>query len=275
MQKTYWIKHTALFLLAITFVACSARNRTKKIDCISINSGELIQKVYQNALNFDWYSSKINVKLKAPKDNSQDFKASIRIRKDSAIWSSVKVMSIPVALTIISEDSIKSLIKQPKKKYLAAETDYLKDRFNVDADYFAFQDILSGKPILFNKEFNYIAKCVDNQLWLMSHTEKQAEKALKKRQDDETYIVKYLINKETFVVEKIEALKIVDGSRLIVNYNEFESIEEQLIPTKTTAYFYGIKDTVQLDFESSKIKLNIPSDMPFNVTDSYEPIILE
>ena len=240
-----------------------------------MKSDELIQKIHKNTLNFDWYSSKMDVKLQMPNGDYQNFKASIRVRKDSAIWSSIKVMKIPVALTLISQDSIKSLIKQPKKQYLAAKTDYLQNKFNLDADYSALQDILSGQAILLDTERQYLVKCVDNELWLLSHTEKEAEKALKKRQDNEVYITKYLVNKETFLVEKVEALKIVDGSRLIVNYNQFESIEEQFIPTKTSAYFYGIKDTVQMDFSSSKIKLNNPADMPFNVTDSYEPIILD
>lgn len=275
MQKVYRFKHIAIIFFAFFFVSCSARKRAKKVECVSMKSIDLVQKIHENTLNFDWYSSKIDVKLKAPKDNNQSFKASIRIRKDSAIWSSIKVMSIPIALTIVSQDSLKALIKKPKKQYLISDIDYLKKQFNIDADYNALQDILSGRPIMLDESINYIAKCENNQLWLMTHSIKETEKALRKRQDDEAYIVKYLVNKETFMVEKMEALKIIDGSRLIVNYNEFESIEEQLVPTKTSAYFYGIKDTVQLDFSSSKIKLNTPSSMPFNVTDSYEPIILE
>ena len=275
MRKSSWIKYIFILTLVFTFVSCSVRRKAKKVDCISMKSNDLLKRIHRNTKDFDWYSSKIDVKLILPNDNKQDFKASIRIRKDSAIWSSIKVMSIPVALTLISQDSVKALIKQPKKQYLGADIDYLKKRFNIDADYFVLEDILSGRPLLLNDGSDYVALCIDNELWLMTHTQKEEEKVLKKRQGDEKYIVKYRINKETFVIEKIDALKIIDGTRLIVNYNQFENIEEQLIPTKTEAYFYGVKDTVQLNFSSSKIKLDKPTSMPFNVTDSYETIILE
>lgn len=275
MRKIFWIRHISVFLLAITLLSCSVRRKTKKVNCVSMNSGELIQKVSANSLSYDWFSSKLDVRFTNTKEEKQDFKASIRIRKDSAIWSSIKVMSIPVALTIVSQDSIKALIKQPKKQYLISDIDYLIKKFNVDADYFTLQNILSGQAILMDSSINYIAECRDNDLWLMTHTEKEANKALKKRQDDLDYIIKYKINKELFVVEEIIAQKVLDGSQLIVNYKQFESIEEQLIPSKTSAYFYSIKDSVKLDFSSSKIKLNKAYDMPFNVTDSYEQIILE
>ena len=274
MQKIYWIKYLALISLTITLFGCSARKRAKQMTCVSIKSDELFQKIHDASLTYNWYQSKLDVKLETSKEK-QEFKASLRIKKDSAIWSSIKVMSIPVALTLISQDSVKALVKQPKKQYLEAEMNYLQDQFNIDADYFALQDILSGRPIMVNKSTNYFVQCIDNELWMMTHSEKQAEKALKKRQDDMPYIIKYQINKTTYTIEKMEATKVVDGSQLIVNYNQFENIESYLIPTETSAYFYGIKDTVHLEFSSSKIKLNEPSTMPFNVTDSYEPIILE
>lgn len=275
MKNNYWIKQSIIVSLAIIISACNVKKRASQTDCVSIKATELLEKIHQNTLMYSWYSSKLDAKLTTANENNQDFKSSIRIRKDSAIWTSVKVMSIPVATSVISTDSVKALVKQPNKRYLLTEIDYLQKKFNISADYFTLQDLLSGRPIMLNKDKQYVVMCIDNELWLMSHTEKEAEKAMRKPNEADEYIIKYKINKETFLVEKIDATRINDFSRIIVNYDQFETIEEQSIPTKTSAYFYSVKDTVQIDFSSSKIKLNEPFEMPFNITDSYAPIILE
>ncbi|MFP5470688.1 MAG: DUF4292 domain-containing protein [Bacteroidia bacterium] len=245
------------------------------IDCVNEKADVVIKKIHDNALKFETYSSKIDVQLLMPNDNNQEFSASLRIKNDSAIWALVKVFGVPAATALITQDSVQALIKLPSKRYLAENISYLQNKFNITADYFMLEDILSGRPVSLNDEIDYFATCIDNQLWLMSHSLEEQKELNNSPILSNEMVIKYLINKENFYIEKIEATRLRDNAKLVVNYEAFEKIENAFVPTKTSAYFYTEKEAVQINITSSKIELNQAVEMPFSVTDKYEPIKIE
>lgn len=275
MTKNYMNKFLPFLLVLFVLASCKIRKEVSSIDCVSEKPEVVIQKIKDNALKYEWLSSKIDVKVQTSNDNNQEFSAILRIRKDSAIWTAVKVFGIPVATGLVTTDSVKALIKQPSKKYLFADIDFLQTKFNLPADYYTLEDILSGKPVGLSDSAKYHAICLEDKLWLMSHSLKEQNEFTKMPALPDVTVVKYLINKENFYIEKIEATRLKDNTRLVVNYKSFEKIENSFIPISTTAYFYSGENKVQIDIASSKIQLNEPLEMPFSITEKYEPINIE
>jgi hypothetical protein len=268
-------KLLSIAIVIVFLASCKTKKQVAStVDCIKEEPSIIIQKIHDNALTFEQYSSKIDVKVKSSQMN-QEFSASLRIQKDSAIWSAIKVFGIPVATALITTDSLKFLVKQPVRRYMIGDLNALQSRMGIAADYFTLEDLLSGRPVELSKNEQYFALCIDNNLWISTHSIQQ-EKELKNAPValDET-IVKYLINKENYYIERIEAERLIDKSKLVVNYETFEKIDISYVPTQTTAYFYSEKENVTLQINSSKIELNKPFEMNFEVSNKYEVVIIE
>jgi hypothetical protein len=267
-------KYLSILVISFLFLSCKTKQpAVATIDCVKESPSVIIENIHANTLQYDWYSAKVDVKVTSSKMN-QDFSASMRIRKDSAIWSAIKVMGIPVATSLITTDSLKVLVKQPMRRYMIGDINNLQTRANISADYFTLEDLLSGRPVELDSADIYHAMCIDNNLWLSTHTPMQ-ENELKKAPPSDVTIIKYLINKEFYYVERIEAHRLLDNSKLVVNYETFEKIEQSYVPTKTRAYFYSENEQVVIEVASSKIELNKPFEMPFEVNSKYEVVIIE
>src|SRR5258706_15881791 len=115
-----------LFLLCVQFLAVSC---SKKI--ISIPPPP--KSIDIQSIDFEYLHGKTKITYR---DNSKDqeFKANIRIRKDSVIWMTFHAMGLQGGKALINKDSI-TIVSSLKKEYYVYDYAELSKRFNFKINY--------------------------------------------------------------------------------------------------------------------------------------------
>jgi hypothetical protein len=126
-----------LVLLASCRATRPIQSAVAKRDTAAINNSSVrtdsvrtVQAVLQALdsahIQFQTFSSKVNVDYRGSDGKNYDVNANIRMQRDSAIWISVNaVLGIEALRALITRDSVK-LIDKLNKTYTAHSIDYLQ-----------------------------------------------------------------------------------------------------------------------------------------------------
>ena len=145
-----------IFILSLLIISgCSV----KKV-LLSNNSPKpktaktLIKKIKGNNRAPDWLSLKGKINL--DKDGQQiKFSTDIRIRKDSAIWMSIKApFGIELFRTLLTTDSI-YFINIPKSTYAKEAISYLYKYIKTEIDYMQIQQMFFGTPSIKKAKYSF------------------------------------------------------------------------------------------------------------------------
>jgi hypothetical protein len=275
------IQKTILFLFLIStllLVSCKrhqlkksevfATNTTKPaVDSVRINENTEnnpvspplapIKKVNVDVRNTDFESLKIRTKVNFNSDKiSQNFPATIQIRKDSIIWISVSV-GLEAARGIIRQDSI-FFMDRLNKNYYQFDFETLSRQFGFKLDYPRIQSLLIGN--LFspqNEETRveetggfYFLKQKENSLLIES-------------------AIDQLSKKLTNVIAYVE----VSGEKMTINYNDLTSFGSNSMPLKIEVSIDNLvsnSNTAKVSIELQKVEfLTRNLSFPFSIPKSY------
>lgn len=271
MSKAH--KHIIL-LFAISFIFITGCKRPIESSTPLPNKGVpyVTKNLERTVKNPDWYGSKIATKL-YQKGEKNTFKTSVRIRRDSLIWLSIMKGPIPVAKAMITKDSIKAVVTI-NKQYLEKDYDFLKEKFGMELDYYMLQELLLGNPIGYNKRENY-KLLKDSSFYLLStHNKRQLEKALERlpRNEEKQYIMRYWINPSTFKTKNMLFNHLSDSSSLEINNISFKQEDEFMLPAEINLEAINPRDTVSIEMNVSKFKINKELSFPFKINPNYTKI---
>lgn len=263
----------------------------------------MFRELKNNELQFDWLSLKAEARATID-ENSNAFKVNIRIRKDSLIWiSASSLLGVEAARAEITPDSIK-LMDKINSTYYLGDMDSLAEKFDVDADFETLQSLLVGNSIDLKDSTN-LKISVQKGDYLLStfkkrklrrlirkneKLEKKSEKLEKKsnhsdpekqdrfekksdkiEREDEKYdmILQSLwIDAGNFKITKISINDLKTNYTLTGDYSNFSPVENQQI-AHGASFYSESKKNMKLDLEYTKITLNIPQSVPFNIPDKY------
>ena len=160
-----WIIALTLFLFACgsnkDVVTSSLENRSSK---------SIVKKVNQNHLDYNWFTTKLNGKIKK---NGADtpVSANLRIRKDSVIWLSVSaLLGIEVARIQITPDSLK-LMSRINKTYWTGDFEDVESVYGIPANYEQLEGVLVGQISLENQKMRSIIS--ENKYLLFNKSKKE------------------------------------------------------------------------------------------------------
>lgn len=295
-----------LFLPLLYFLffssGCFVKKELAKKKIIPDKSPDAVfEELKKNELHFDWLSMKADARTTMDA-KSNSFKINIRIRKDSLIWISVSsVIGLEAARAEITPDTIKFMDKLNAHYYIG-NIDSLLEKFDVAADFETLQSLLIGNSIDL-KDSSSLKISVQKGDYLLSafkkrnlkrilkkneKLEKKSEKLEKKsgsndvekykkksekiEKEDEKYdmILQSLwIDAELFKITKISIDDLKTNHSLIAEYENFTLIENQRVPHRASFHSESRKN-MKMELEYSKIILNIPQSVPFNIPEKYE-----
>lgn len=249
------IAHCSL-LIAIIFVLCSCSTSKNASNIRTLSANHIIRGVENNKFEFNSLETKLNVKIKG--DNNIGLKGQLRMQNDSIIWISLSLIGIEVGRVMITNDSVK-FINRSNKTYLAESLDNFKEKLPNEVTIHFLQDLLVGNNQLSqNNKFNvtiendcYILASNTNDLW---------------------------VTPETFKVKKYElhCLEQQIGqwseSMISVNYDNFQKINDKLLPTKIILDTNNLGLNIEIDY--SEIKVGEALDFPFNISKKFNKIKL-
>jgi hypothetical protein len=127
-------------------LGCRA-SRHKNVTVVGGDSTAAMMK--SNYFTYDWFSA--HAKITVINDEGKtDFGATIKAKKDSAIWISLNAtfLNFEVYRIFITPDSVILMNKQDKEVQYRS-LDYLQEVTQIPFDFKTLQDILIGNPVFF------------------------------------------------------------------------------------------------------------------------------
>jgi hypothetical protein len=253
-----------------------------------INVDNLFQKVIENEIQYNTLTMKIDANVVFG-TQTQDFVGSVRIKRDSIIWISIRKLNLEGARICITKDSV-IFIDRLNNSFYAKDYTTFANNFDLDLDYKAFEAILTNSFFFYpcSDNLNLIdnfKNCVDKDNYCISSL---SRKQTSRYFNEKLYTKKYnerLQNKlnETnkkniddfvFQIMKIRAdrYKIanvflennIDQQSVYINYENFTNKFNQYFPQVIKMELRSKQMTLDLDFIVSEIVFN-PTDLTFPI----------
>lgn len=143
-------------------VAIENKIETKKEDSVTAGK-EIFDKVIRNKIDFTTFSAKVRLQYES-KDGSDDGTAYIRLKKDSALWLSLRgPLGIEGFRVLVTRDSVK-LMDLLKKNVVYRGIDYLQEMTGIPLDFATLQDLVVGNPVFISTDIVSHHLVGDNQL---------------------------------------------------------------------------------------------------------------
>jgi hypothetical protein len=260
-------------------------------------AGYLLKRYAENKYAFDWLGMKVDASF-GTEDNSDNFKATIRMRKDSAIWVSiVPALGIEMIRVMITPDSLKYLSKIPENKfYYTGGFDEIGRLIGIDFDFEMLQDLLVGNAIGLEKdEQRFRSEIDDNDYLLISKYRRKVRRVVgvddrklegdtilvnpddprfrrtAKRTDEEDGLIisRYWLEPAGFRLVKSVFNDLLRQRTMEISYEDFQPDGEQYYPAKCRLVISSTQVRQEMRYEITKLSSGKPYEFPFDVPDDY------
>lgn len=246
-----------LLVIAISLLlfACGSNKEVVTTSLENRSAKSILKKVEQNQLDYEWFTAKLNGKVEM-KGADTPVSASLRIRKDSVIWISVSaLLGIEVARIQITPDSLK-LINRINKTYWVADFEEADQLLGVAVNYKQLESALVGHISLENQKLKSI---VSEGKYLLFNRSKKENPQSKLWVDN-----RFLVN--TFL------LKDEQEKSFTIRYLDYEKHAQRWVPREVNLLLANVDKQTEANFTYSKVGINIPKKVNFNIPDSYAPM---
>ena len=234
----------------------------------------LTRHIDKNKFDFEWLGMKLDAEFTTAEEQ-QGFKATVRMRKDSAVTVSVSpALGIEVLRLLVDKDSLKMVSEIPGNKYVfLGAVDQLSDLAKIDLDLSTLQDLLIGNPIGLNREEGKMKSGIEKldveYYTLVSRLSRRVRRAtevqdsssateggrIPKRLEDNDWISsKFWIEGNLYKVVKCELTDMRTKRMVQINYAEFDEEAESHYPHKCNIQIEDAKGKTSLDFKIVRIE---------------------
>lgn len=293
-------KSSFVVLLLFVFLTACKSTPTRVIRNYPVKtSQELVGLTEKSPLQFDHFSAKASVDVQTP-NQSNSFRATLRIRRDSALWVSVSpAMGIEVFRILCTQDSVLYIDKM-KKEFFRGTYQKLNELANSDLTFEALQDLLLGNPLYFEPEMDYRSRNEDEGYHLYTRNarflrrvtnnergeeqfvtidttsadlnEKRLLRLQSKKEDDELIVRQYWLDYTHGKIVQSVFTDLASALNLSARYSGFEEVDGEMIPSKISLALGNTKDQATFKLDYSRMKLNDPFEMPFSIPEKYDEV---
>lgn len=281
------VKFILFFVLACCLVSCrSVKSIVEHKDLPYITENKLLKNIYANELNYNTlYAKRLDVSI-IQKGESNSFKASLKIRRDSFIQVSVTApLGIELARVLLTPDSVK-FVSPFGKKYFTSDYRYFSDKFDANVSYDCFQKILTNT--FFNiencnggdlKERKYKFERT-NENYVLSTVEEKAlsrkiKKLYKKKKKNKEYVLimqKIEINPEWFRPVSMAVEDMDEHVGVSVDYKNFKDFGGKIFPEKIVFNLFSGEGKTNLEIGFSKLEFDVDVEPSFKISSKYKRI---
>lgn len=250
----------SVFLLIVLFAFFTACSSSKKVvsveDKETARINELFQKIGEKQLDADWVDAKARLKYE---DESfrVGLSSTLRMKKDSLIWASMRKLGFEVARVLVRPDSV-FILDRINNEYIAKDLSAIKDYIDIPADFSILQSLILGNLVMFSARAPEL-EVLEEKFQLTS---------------DQTFLKSaYLIDEEYNLEEMVVEDKRSDQLLEIV-FEDYQPVSEN----KNFSYLRTLKlknqtdISAKLDVKFSKVEFNIPKNTSFEVPKKYTKI---
>jgi hypothetical protein len=281
----------------------SSCNNTKRLEngkpLVRRSPGHLVNQLNKNSLIYDQLSFKAKVSAIIG-DEKQDFKATIRIQKDSAISIGISpALGVEIVKVVITQDSLKYISRIPgDKHYFVGDFRGLNALIDGDFNYQMVQNMLTGEPVALNKKDDKLKSDVDGENYLLiqkydrklkrltgmdekemdierdtifADTTSRAYNRITKRVDDyELLIKRYWLDGLTLKLTKTIFNDLLANRTVEITHKDYRLKESQLFPFLSRLVIQDPYQKSEIEAEITKTKFNKPYEIKFEVPEKFE-----
>jgi len=265
-----------LKLLMVVFSLLLWQCRAKKPLITDSTSQELLSKqkadtivkqVLENNFEFTDLKAKIKTKFKSREKQNIAFGTFVKIVKDSSIHATISIATIPVVVALITPDTLK-FINKKEQKYFVGGIDYVKSLLKTDISFYEIQDLLVGNPVKLKPTDSHYLIEEENEVFLSSKS-KNALLALKKSNlPSSEWLVKYWVNglykTGRTVVENDSEKTVIE-----IIQADYNKVDGQFFPNRTQAEIATPKDSITIQLNYQRVKINTGVVFEFSIPDHY------
>ncbi|MBR9919753.1 MAG: DUF4292 domain-containing protein [Bacteroidetes bacterium] len=246
-----------LFLLTgIWLFSATACNTGKGISGENLKNRSarfLMKQLVEHQLDTEWFSAKAKIDYVDPYE-SISLTSYIRMRKDSVIWMNFKKLSVEAVRIQITPDSI-YIIDRLNNEYSIKGFGFLQQQYQLPVTFESLQSLLLGNPVFFTTDLE--SEVVGQQHKLQGAGKRFAN----------TYLlngISYLL--EGLILEDREKDRVVSTG--LSDYRELgENGNFSYIRNITMAG--DDRGEISVDMEFSKVEINVPKSIKFEIPDRY------
>jgi len=236
------------------------------------SSTYLSKKMLDNQFNYKWLNSKFSVTTNVDgKTNS--FSASVRSRKDSALWISLSMFGLEGARLLATCDSVK-FVDRINSKYFKGDYSYLSQILNTEIDFEMLQAVLIGNSVEFYSEDDKLRTYIENGNQVLSTIRKRKIKKVINNATSEQNILKELVQRiwldaSTYRVKKNVINDFNTNRTFEGNYGNFQLVDSLLFPFEAE-FSIQAQRTMKVSINYSKVEINNVQSLPFSIPSKYE-----
>lgn len=272
-------------LVSVLMFSCrTAKQVVTEKDIPLMTEHKLLKQIESNRLNDSTlFAKRIDVSF-TDGENSDNFKASLKISRDSFMQISLTApLGIEVARILLTQDSIK-FVDVYHKKYFLADYDYFNQRYDVSLTYDFLQNIFTNtfsdftlldESNLRTKRYKLDRTEMGYKLWTVD--KKNAGKKLKKfykqsgsERDEIILLQEILIDPTYFRLLSMSLKDLNEGVGISVRYENFVRFGEELFPEKMRFTLFSKKSNMDLNLKFQRMEFNVPVEPNFRILSKYK-----
>ncbi len=258
------IPNTALKKIFLFFIltsilastACNTTRRAHKGDLKPRSEKYLMKRLLANQVNAEWLGTKAKISYQ-DEYVRESFTAYVRMKKDSAIWMSIKKFGFEGARAFITPDSI-FVLDRLNNEYIAQPFEYAQKEFRLPVGFQGLQAMLLGNPVFFS---NKTETGVDGSRYKFS-------------QKTENLHAEYWLDVVKILLSEFKIEDFRNKRELTYTASDY-----QLLPDKQNfSYFrrFNLKSSdlgsMQVSIDFSKVEIDVPQNMSFSIPKRYEMV---
>lgn len=276
MTPVYKILILFFSISLFTFTSCKNKKNLPKQITKRISEKELSEALfYLQKINYNDFYSKISINYRDIKKD-QTFSSTVKMKIDSAFSGTFKKGPIILGTYLVNKDSVKSTNKLDKC-YFTENLSYISSILGVELEYDFFQSIIIGKPIEIDQDKKYKQiKDKNKQFYILSsHSKHKFQKIEKDKLNTENkrnnnIYMQYFFSPDDLSLAKMHIEIPADTVTIYVNYLEQTMIDSNMVPKLTTIAINNPRDSIVMQLDYTKTKINVPKTIQFSVPSSYE-----
>ena len=224
-------------------------------DSLQLNFDSLSSKISFNQISYKTLSARTKM-VWSDGETEQEFVATIRVKKDTLIWTSLGMMGFEGVRTLINPDSFQ-LLNKLTNEYEVRDVSFLQNRLLFPVSFKMLEEIIAGGKISIDEKASMAVK-EDSSTVLYFESDKLLEKIW-------VDTAHYTINK---ILLKDKLLK----QDMTITFEAYNYSEAKPFSYKRNIFINRDASTLKLSMEFTKVNFDEELTYPFEVSEKYKRV---
>lgn len=229
----------------------------------------IVKNLVQNNFEFDNLKAKINTRFKSREKQNLVFGTFLKMKKDSIIHATISVAGFPVVVAVITPDSLLFANKKDER-YFRGEFAYVSQLLNTEITFKQLQNLLVGNPLVIDTNQSYYLVEENSEFFLSSLSRNDLRQRAQQKTKTNEWIVKYWVN-ELYKTGKTIISNDSSETSIEIFQADFNKVEGQNFPNRTKAEIITKNDSISINLNYQRVKINSEIDFDFVIPDHYTP----